>query len=150
MIRRHPLTTMIRIPAALRSEALRYKDHHFKQVFLDKPVMSLAKQIPYPVERQMHNLIVLGDGHLEPHFDSIDGALETAFCFPVHYPKGTRLIQEYQAVRLRKRELYSLNHAVMHAVDTPETARTFSVFLCVDIMTPEDYAWRKKRGLLAL
>lgn len=150
MIRRHRLTAMIRIPAALRREALRYKDHHFKQVFLDKPVMSLARHIPYPVERQIHNLIVLGDGYLEPHFDSIEGALETAFCFPLHYPKGMRLFQEDQAVKVRKHELYSLNHAVMHAVDVPETARTFSVFLCVDIMTPQDYAWRKKCGLLNL
>ena len=150
MIRRHTLSSIVRIPDDLRRDALRCKHQHFRQILLDKPIMTLARQIPYPVDRQMHSLIMLGDGFLEPHEDDLEGEQDTAYCYPIHFPRGARLFQEYQQVELAKNTLYSFNHAVSHGLYVPDTAKTFSLFLCVGILTTKEYAWRKKRGLLLL
>lgn len=143
MIRRHALRAKPRIPASLMEHILKFRFREFYQHFLDDPLLSVAKSIPYPIERQVHSLIMLGDGGIPEHTDNLKSVLSTAYCVPLHIPRGSRLIQGHQSIRMRKRHLYSFNHHDYHSVSIPDGAGTYGLFLIVDILTLESCRGRK-------
>lgn len=137
MIRRIKSNKM-RIPSSLRQLAKTMVDFDFKQIQLDLPVYSIAKIIPYPVERQLHSLVVLGCGHVEMHTDDISDCISTSFCIPFHLPKGARLCQEGgYLVRMKEGVCYSFNQRERHGVDVPDSSYTYSAFIVVDVLSKE-------------
>lgn len=134
MIRRLKPTSKPRIPAEIRAKARKYPGRRFYQSQLDNPITSIAKMIPYPIERQFHSLVVLGDGGVETHTDDLDDFLATAYCVPFHIPKNARLWQEDECRVMEEGECYSFNHERDHAVDSPEGCQTYAAFIVVDIL----------------
>jgi hypothetical protein len=135
MIRRHALKVQPRIPVLLMKHMLKFRCREFYQHFLEEPVLSIARSIPYPIDRQVHSLIMLGQGGIPEHTDDLKSVLGTAYCMPLHIPKDARLIQGAQSVILTKRSLYSFNHHDYHGVSIPEGSGTYSLFLVADILT---------------
>lgn len=135
MIRQLKLHDKLRIPAKLRAMALDLTDIDFAQRELDDPVLSIARVIPYPVERQVHTLIVLGGGATGQHTDWLPEFHNITYCVPFHIPMRAMLRQEYQSVLLQNGCCYSFNKSVDHGVDVPDTVKTYSAFIVIDIMT---------------
>jgi hypothetical protein len=120
MIRRHALRGQPRIPALLMQHMVKFRFREFYQCSLEQPVPSVAQSIPYPADRQVHSLIMLGEGGIQEHTDNLKSLLGTAYCMPLHIPKGARLVQGAQSVILAKRSLYSFNQHDYHGVSIPE------------------------------
>lgn len=134
MIRRLTLTSKPRIPAALRMKARKHPGRHFYQVQLEEPITSIAKLIPYPAERQVHSMVVLGDGGVERHTDDLPEFLATAYCVPFHIPRNARIWQEEECRIMEEGNCYSFNHEIDHAIDSPEGSQTYAAFIVVDIL----------------
>ena len=122
------------IPSALRRLAKIYADSSFRQVELDSPIPSIARAIPYPIGRQSHCLVVLGNGGISEHADSLPDYLSTAYCIPFHIPRGARLWQNDQRVIMEPGRCYCFNQSDYHKVDVPDSSRTYSAFVVVDIL----------------
>ncbi|MEG1350440.1 MAG: hypothetical protein RSD49_20630 [Hafnia sp.] len=137
MIRKLTLATKPRIPAKLRKAAKNLSDMRFRQIQLSEPVSSIAKLIPYPVERQRHSLIVLGSGQVPTHEDDTQHILATSYCIPFHLPKNARLHQNYQKVMMVEGACYSFNQNDSHGVDSPEDCQTYAAFIVVDVSKKE-------------
>lgn len=133
MIRKVVTKNKIRIPASLRSEAKRGSGRSFWQFFIDTPIRSVSKIIPFPIERQVHSLVVLGDGWVQEHVDHLPDFNKTAYCIPIHLPRGATFHQYDQVRLLEEGSCYSFNHNEMHGVSVPEGCKTYSAFLIVDI-----------------
>lgn len=148
MIRQLTLKKAIRIPRSLRETVRKNANCSFMQVNLDARIKSIEALIPYPAERQLHGLVILGDGATDMHIDQLDGCTQTSYCIPIKLPKGAMLWQEDQGVVLEVGRLYSFNQHYRHGVTVPDGSRTYSAFFVVDIVTPKELAWMKSRGLL--
>lgn len=134
MIRRIKLKTKLKIPAKLRGLAKRYSSRSFEQIELEQSVASVVGAIPYPENRQVHSLVVLGSSYIEEHTDTLRDFISTSYCIPIHIPKGARLWQCDQRVSMVSGTCYSFNQSDYHKVDAPEDSRTYSAFLIVDIL----------------
>lgn len=147
MIRKIAFPNKPRIPAYLREKAKNITSNHFVQVHLDDPIISIAKQIPYPHERQRHSMVVLGNGGVETHTDDLSGYLDTNFCIPFHLPRGAAFSQNYDSVIMETGKCYSFNHREDHSVQIPNSSYTYSAFIIVAILTPrglQDEHWREE------
>lgn len=133
MIRCLSLKRKVKIPASLRSEARRGANRSFWQHFIDSPIRSVAKVIPYAPERQVHSLVVLGDGWVQQHVDHLPDFNRTAYCIPIHLPKGALFHQDDCERLLEVGVCYSFNHNELHGVSAPEGCKTYAAFLVVDI-----------------
>ncbi len=122
-----------RLPGHLRDLTRKTYSEDFKEILLENPIGFVAKQIPYPVERQAHALIILGYGHVDMHTDYLIDYNKTSYCIPIHLPKDARLCQNDQLVKMEIGWCYSFNHEEMHGVDVPDGCRTYTALLIVDI-----------------
>lgn len=118
----------------LRAKARKHPGRHFYQFQLEEPITSIAKLIPYPAERQVHSMVVLGDGGVEMHTDDLDEFLATAYCVPFHIPKNARIWQDEECRIMEEGNCYSFNHERDHAIDSPEGSQTYAAFIVVDIL----------------
>lgn len=137
MIRRVAFSIKPRIPAVVREAAKEHAlDKSFFEVQLDDLIPSIANQIPYSFERQIHTLIVLGNGGVESHCDiMVTDYNDTFYCIPFHLPQGATISQKDHRVALELGACYTFNHKDYHGVEVPDSCQTYSAFIVVSVLS---------------